>query len=311
MINEVDTDNDSIEEDNHNDFDYKKEKRILSKVGFSYFFLLLIMFFVPSFLLSVTFNPDNNITLAYNFIGFFVAAIVLYYSTKDISVSKPFKDHKYNLKPYEYIMYLILGYGLMMLGYGFSSYIRSLFVPGSVNPMQTFQSSNILMTFLYAILIGPIFEEYFFRKVIIDRLVRYGELFAVLSSAFMFMIYHMNFYQFIGVFLMGLVLGHVYVKTNRIEYTITLHQISNFLGLFVPLLLNSSSYAWIYNYICIVIIILSVLILIYLLYTVEYNQGEVKIPDNKGLKFFFKCPSIGAFTIFGLFIGVLNLGIFA
>ena len=46
--------------------DYKKEKTTLSKVGVSYFLLLLIMFFVPTLLLSVFPVKNNDILLLFN-----------------------------------------------------------------------------------------------------------------------------------------------------------------------------------------------------------------------------------------------------
>ena len=309
MINDSNLDNVFTENDNQEAFDYKGEKGILSKVGFSYFFLLLIMFFIPSILLSFTYNPSNDLVLAYNFIAFIVGAIVLHYSSKGIPNSKNSKKHDLSLL--KYLAYFVMGYGLMILGYSISGFIQGLFINNAVNPIQTFESSNMLVTFLYAILLGPIFEEYFFRKVLIDKISRYGELFAVLVSAFMFMIYHMNFYQFIGVFLMGVVLGHVYVKTRRIEYTITLHQLANFFGLFVPMLIGTSVYAGIFNYFCIVIMFLAVILSAYLILTVKYDSGDIEIPENKTFGFFFKNASVCAFIIFGLFIGVLNLGVFA
>ncbi|WP_052334683.1 CPBP family intramembrane glutamic endopeptidase [Methanobrevibacter wolinii] len=289
--------------------DYKKEKTTLSKVGVSYFLLLLIMFFVPTLLLSVFPVRNNDILLLFNFFGFIFGFIILYYSIKKIPKADNFKkENKLSLT--EYIYYLIMGYGLMLLGYFICNIIKNIFVPTVTNPLQTFQSSGLIGTFLYGVLFGPIFEEYFFRKFLIDRTIRYGELFAVLSSAFMFMIYHMNFYQFLGVFLFGFVLAHVYVKTKNILYTITMHQIANFLGLIVPSLVGVNPlFVKSYNLIAFIIMCLSIGFFVYYLYKVNFKQYDLKISNKKLCNLYFNNFGIIIFLIFGLVIAILNLNI--
>lgn len=287
---------------------YKKEKTTLSKVGVSYFLLLLIMFFVPTVLLSIFPVKNNDMLLLFNFFGFIFGFIILYYFMKKIPKANNFKENKLSLTKYVY--YLIMGYGLMLLGYFICNIIKNIFVPTVTNPLQTFQSSGLIGTFLYGVLFGPIFEEYFFRKFLIDRTIRYGELFAVLSSAFMFMIYHMNFYQFLGVFLFGIILAHVYVRTKNILYTITMHQIANFLGLIVPSLVGVSPlFVKAYNLVAFVLMCLSIGFFAYYLYKVKFKQNNLKISNKMIFKLYFSNFGLIIFLIFGLIIAILNLNI--
>ncbi|MGN1362375.1 MAG: lysostaphin resistance A-like protein [Methanobrevibacter sp.] len=287
---------------------YKKEKTTLSKVGVSYFLLLLIMFFVPTVLLSIFPVKNNDMLLLFNFFGFIFGFIILYYFMKKIPKANNFKENKLSLTKYVY--YLIMGYGLMLLGYFICNIIKNIFVPTVTNPLQTFQSSGLIGTFLYGVLFGPIFEEYFFRKFLIDRTIRYGELFAVLSSAFMFMIYHMNFYQFLGVFLFGIILAHVYVRTKNILYTITMHQIANFLGLIVPSLVGVNPlFVKAYNLVAFVVMCLSIGFFAYYLYKVKFKQNNLKISNKMIFKLYFSNFGLIIFLIFGLIIAILNLNI--
>lgn len=99
---------------------------------------------------------------------------------------------------------------------------------------------NPVSTILTAVLIAPFLEEYIFRKQIIDRLGKYGELTAMLFSALTFGLFHMNLFQFFYAFGLGLIFAYVYTRTRMLRYPVMMHMIINFLGSAVaPLLLNA------------------------------------------------------------------------
>ena len=78
--------------------------------------------------------------------------------------------------------------------------------------------------------LAPIFEELFLRKLVIDRLLPYGELPAVLISGIAFGLVHGNFSQLFYAVGGGIIFGMVYVKTGKIRINITLHALLNFIG---------------------------------------------------------------------------------
>lgn len=80
------------------------------------------------------------------------------------------------------------------------------------------------------VIMAPVCEEILFRKLIIDRVRRYGDKAAILVSAIIFGLCHGNFYQFFYAFGIGLVFGYIYTRTGRIRYTIGFHMFINFLG---------------------------------------------------------------------------------
>ena len=83
---------------------------------------------------------------------------------------------------------------------------------------------------LFVGILGPIFEELFFRKAVIDRLRRYGDLPAILISGLIFGLIHGNFSQLFYTAAIGMVLGFVYLRTGNVLYTIALHCVFNIIG---------------------------------------------------------------------------------
>ena len=99
------------------------------------------------------------------------------------------------------------------------------------NPVQTLADSVPLgVMALCTVLLAPIAEELFFRRVLIDRLRKYGDMPAILVSAAIFGLSHGNFSQFFYAFFLGLVFGAVYCSTGRLRYGIGLHMAINFFG---------------------------------------------------------------------------------
>lgn len=99
------------------------------------------------------------------------------------------------------------------------------------NPVQNIADNTPLgVMALCTVILAPIAEELFFRKVVIDRLRKYGDIPAILLSAAIFGLAHGNFSQFFYAFLLGLVFGAVYCMTGRLRYGIALHMGLNFFG---------------------------------------------------------------------------------
>ena len=79
-------------------------------------------------------------------------------------------------------------------------------------------------------MIGPIVEEFIFRKQMIGRMHAYGEKLAVVSSAALFALFHGNFTQAFYAFLLGLVFGYLYLRSGKLWYSCALHMLINFFG---------------------------------------------------------------------------------
>ena len=106
---------------------------------------------------------------------------------------------------------------------------------GSVFEMSRWEESafsSMLSTSPGAIalvcVIAPVLEEMLFRGVILRAfLLRYPPGTAIVHSAAIFGLAHMNIYQFVSALAMGLVLGWLYERTRSLLPCIVLHAASN------------------------------------------------------------------------------------
>ncbi len=185
---------------------------------------------------------------------------------------------KTNMKISGFLLALMVCFGALfagnLIGNGLSALIGQLKGTPVTNPLQEIMmSSDIWLTVLPTVIVAPFGEEFIFRRLIIDRTRRWGELPAILLSAAMFAAFHMNLYQIFYAFLIGCVLGYVYIKTGRLRYSIALHAIINFVGGVYPMILLQGMMPFVsgeesMTYVQILIGLLSVLgiLLLYLIY---------------------------------------------
>ena len=108
----------------------------------------------------------------------------------------------------------------------------SLFKGSSVTPaiIDMLENSGTVWTVFAVVIAAPVMEELICRKLVIDRVRRYGELTAALFSATAFGMIHGNFSQFFYAFGLGFIFAWVYLKTGRVIYTMLLHASINLLG---------------------------------------------------------------------------------
>lgn len=98
---------------------------------------------------------------------------------------------------------------------------------------ELLSGSNLGIVFIFTVILAPILEELVFRKLLIDRVIVFGDRTAILLSALLFGLAHGNFYQFFYAFGLGYLFAYVYIRTGKIGYTISFHMVINFLGGFV------------------------------------------------------------------------------
>ncbi len=102
---------------------------------------------------------------------------------------------------------------------------------GAENELQQLTVGTPLWAnLLFCGILAPVMEELFWRKLLIDRLRRFGDLFAILTSGILFGLIHGNFGQFFYAAMVGTVLGGVYLYTGKLRYTVGLHMALNLVG---------------------------------------------------------------------------------
>ena len=122
-----------------------------------------------------------------------------------------------------------LGYILNFAGV-FLDVVLSLFTgtdPSDMNPVMDAMDSLTPGLVIYTCLIAPFMEELIFRGVLLKKARRFGDRTAVVFTAVMFGLMHGNLNQFLYAVVIGLVLGYIAVRTNRILYNVLIHMAVN------------------------------------------------------------------------------------
>ena len=91
----------------------------------------------------------------------------------------------------------------------------------------------LVMVFILLVA-APLCEDWFFRKLLLDRACIYGEKLAIFVSALLFACYHTSIYQFFYAFFVGLIFGYLYLRTGRLWVTALMHAIYNLVCIILP-----------------------------------------------------------------------------
>ena len=113
--------------------------------------------------------------------------------------------------------------------------ILSQIFPDYKNVAAQLQSaSNSWSQLILAIVLIPIYEEIFFRRVIFGYLrEKYNLIGAVIGQALVFGLAHGNIVQGIYTFILGIALALIYVYSESLVGSIIVHIIFNLLGILV------------------------------------------------------------------------------
>ena len=129
-----------------------------------------------------------------------------------------------------FLCILILCMGAQMANSLWISLLELLLMPFGKSVMPILESvagsSDTFSMFLYASILGPIWEELLFRGYVLRTLRPLGKRFSILGSALLFGLFHGNLLQTPYAVLMGLLLGYVTVEYSLI-WSVLLHMFNN------------------------------------------------------------------------------------
>lgn len=91
------------------------------------------------------------------------------------------------------------------------------------NPVESMGEQPVLFNLLLSCVLAPLAEEFLFRRTLIDRLRPWGDGFALCASALAFALIHVNPYQMLYAFVVGILFGLIYLRTGRVGITVALH----------------------------------------------------------------------------------------
>ncbi len=228
------------------EFDPKPHRRFFSRVGMSYFVLLIITFVLQIIIgIVVRFTAPELLDIYLVKIVFalapmyLVGAPVAAYMLRELPSESPEKN---KWSPMQFIGGFFIAYAVMYVGNFIGTYIGTIIevlVPettASTNEVQSLVlNGEMWVNILFMVFVGPVVEELLFRKLLCDRLRVYGEWVTVVLSGLMFGLFHGNLTQGVYAFLLGCIFAYIYLKTGRIAVTISYHIIINFCGSVIPL----------------------------------------------------------------------------
>ncbi|MBR6782659.1 MAG: CPBP family intramembrane metalloprotease [Clostridia bacterium] len=95
---------------------------------------------------------------------------------------------------------------------------------------EAMAQSPLWATFIATCICAPLGEELLFRKLLIDRTRRYGDLPSILLSGLLFGLFHGNLFQFFYAVAVGMILAYVYTRTGSYWWCVAMHAAINFMG---------------------------------------------------------------------------------
>ena len=298
-------------------------KKFFSKIGFNYLILAISSLIIQIIVINVVgmtnrslLNNFNILTILSAICNYVLPFPIIYFLMKKLEKQNLKKE---NITVKTFLLYLSVTFTLMWLGniigLGITTVIGGIFHTDISNPVQNLiNSSDIWLNLILISIIGPIFEEIFFRKLLVDRTIKYGARVSIILSAVIFGFFHGNLSQFFYAFLLGGFFAYVYIKTGKIIYTILLHIIVNLMGSVVSLFVAESAQALLSNTftatnLAIVLIYLVIILLAFLVGIIglarykkaKFNGSKTQISLKNPIKTMLLNPGMVCFILF--FIG--------
>lgn len=232
---------------------------------------------------------------------------------------------------------MIVAFGAMYIGNFIGNYVMSILslVTGydyANGLVSLTENSPTWVTVIFACICAPIGEEFVFRKLLIDRTRKYGDVVAILISAVSFGLFHGNLYQFFYALFLGAVFGYMYTLTGKLRWNVIAHSVINLIGgVAVPYLaswidtetlstgnlerilesVSAAPFAYvlfaIYSVLVYAFMIASVIILVVGFKKIALSRGEVTLESDRMLGAVLL--NGGMFTAFVLFTLYLVLGV--
>jgi len=113
-------------------------------------------------------------------------------------------------------------------------WVSNIHMPNFINESFSELYVSPIMLILSVTVVAPIYEEIIFRGLLLKGMSKsINKWTALVISALLFALVHMNVPQGINAFFLGLTLGFIYLRTGSIYLSIFAHFVNNFLAVFI------------------------------------------------------------------------------
>ena len=214
----------------------KQARRDFSRIGASLCLMVVIWYALATVLEGALYAAVGGKGEAPNWVTYVGSGVPLYLIAMPIAVmlmgkSTVIETRKFDMKPGLFFKLLLMCLPMMWAGSMFGSMLSMVLSNGeATDRVADLAMQTNIWNVVFLVIVGPIFEEWLFRKQLIDHTRKYGEKTAILLSGLAFGLFHMNLFQFFYAFLLGLMFGYVYTRTSKLRYSTAMHMIINFNG---------------------------------------------------------------------------------
>lgn len=214
----------------------KQTRRDFSRIGASLCLMVVIWYALATVLEGALYAAVGGKGEAPNWVTYVGSGVPLYLIAMPIAVmlmgkSTVIETRKFDMKPGLFFKLLLMCLPMMWAGSVFGSMLSMVLSNGeATDRVADLAMQTNIWNVVFLVIVGPIFEEWLFRKQLIDHTRKYGEKTAILLSGLAFGLFHMNLFQFFYAFLLGLMFGYVYTRTSKLRYSTSMHMIINFNG---------------------------------------------------------------------------------
>ena len=204
------------------------DKRFFSRVGFSYF-MMVVLTVAVQFLLSLLVSLIAPQAAGLPVTSWLLAMVPLYLvaipvCAKMMQALPNMQLYRNEMRPGQWIRTLCICIFVMYVGNIIGNAVSALIAQGTGLDLS-FELEELLsqgspwFTLLFSVVLAPVMEELIFRKVLIDRTIVYGDKAAVVLSGLLFGVFHGNFHQFFYAFGLGCIFAYVYIRTGKLNYS--------------------------------------------------------------------------------------------
>lgn len=300
---------------------WKREKRLirgagngigLASIGYvllsllsSVVYYVIIGIFYPAANIHGRFYVTETVEWIFNFAVYVLTLLIpfaIYALCVKIplKVALPFKKAKTDLTVGG--LFISLGVGVIAsYATGLLQMVLEIFGIGITMPeFETPETFPALIIYSITLTVAPAFiEEIIFRGIIMQSLRRFGDVFALVASALIFGIFHLNLIQMPYAFILGLCIGYFVMRTGSLWVAVLIHFVNNSVALvfeFISPMMSTEAYNLAniaYNLAC---VILSVIALIAVLIKYKdmfrFEPSKTLLTSGKKSAIFLTSPAM-------------------
>lgn len=215
----------------------EKNNKLVSRTVVFISMILIVSIIATFLIIYINMKINTNRITGLNYITeifVYICTIpIIYFYAKKNRIKCNYSPGKGNIKAHNFFLLIAICFTLYIIISNINTFFINL-IPSKgkeiIDPsIYTINNNNLLYYFIISGIIGPIYEELIFRKIILMRFRQYGDMVSIIVSSLFFSLFHCNISQFLFAFMIGLMLGYICIKYNRIVYSIIIHSFINIL----------------------------------------------------------------------------------